>query len=52
MVDEIADDAEKTRIKALFRKPAPWYNDPKILRRFVVTGAIVGTALHLYFTYL
>ncbi len=51
MVDEVANDAEKARIEALFRKPVPWYNDPKTLRTFVMIGAIIGALLHLYFRY-
>ncbi|MEZ2131321.1 MULTISPECIES: hypothetical protein [unclassified Sinorhizobium] len=51
MADESTNDAEKARIEALFRKPIPWYNNPKILRGTAMIGAALGVLLHLYFKY-
>jgi len=51
MTDESTDGAERARIDALFRAPMPWYNNPKVIRRFAMIGGALGALLHLYFRY-
>ncbi len=51
MSEDMTDLKDKARIDELFRAPPPWYNDPKVVRRFTMVGAIIGGIIFAYLKY-
>lgn len=51
MSEDTTDLKDKARIDELFRAPPPWYNDPKVVRRFTMVGAGFGALLFVYLKY-
>lgn len=51
-MSEATDSEDKERIDELFRAPPPWYSDPKVVRWFILLGAILGVIVFSYLAFL
>jgi hypothetical protein len=52
MAEDTTDLKEKARIDELFRAPPPWYSNPKVVRWFILVGAILGIIIFAYLAFL
>ncbi len=52
MVEDAMKTQDKARIDELFRAPSPWYSNPKVVRWFILLGAILGIIVFSYLAFL
>ena len=52
MVEDAMKTQDKARIDELFRAPSPWYSNPKVVRWFILLGAILGIIIFSYLAFL
>jgi hypothetical protein len=52
MSEDIRVHEDKARIDELFLAPPPWYSNPRVVRWFILLGAILGIIIFSYLAFL